>query len=78
MGGQGGGRSRLGGARIILRLVLIATLLAIVVVFALINSQRVTVDFLFDEQRMRLGFALLIAGGLGVLVGLLFSFNMRR
>lgn len=71
------GGSRMGRARMGLRLALIAVLVAIVAVFALINSQRVTVDVLFDEQRMRLGFALLIAAGLGVAAGLLLGLRRR-
>jgi uncharacterized integral membrane protein len=45
----------------------IAILLLMIFVFQ--NSQKVTVDFLFVETETPLIFALLVAGGLGALIG---------
>lgn len=45
----------------------IAALLLLIFVFQ--NSQKVTVDFLFVETETPLIFALLVAGGLGALIG---------
>lgn len=78
MSEQKSGRSLVQTARLGYRVVVIALLVAVFVVFVLVNSQKVTVDFVLDDVRMQLAFALLIAGGLGFGAGLLFSWNRRR
>jgi uncharacterized integral membrane protein len=47
----------------------LAVLVVLVIIFIALNSQRVTVDFLFFDASMPLIFALLITTVLGIVIG---------
>jgi uncharacterized integral membrane protein len=49
---------------------LIVVLVALAILFAAVNFQEVEVDFIVGEANTPLVFALLIAGGLGFVIGL--------
>ncbi len=59
------------------RLIGAGIVLAILLLFVLLNNDKVEVNLLIISPEMRLGFALLIAAALGFLAGLLFP-RFRR
>jgi uncharacterized integral membrane protein len=51
------------------RTYVLAIAIVVLLIFVIQNSQKVSVDFLFTDTQTPLIFALLIAGGLGALIG---------
>jgi uncharacterized integral membrane protein len=51
------------------RFYVVATALVLLAIFVIQNSQRVPVEFLFTSVDTPLFFALLVAGGLGAIIG---------
>ena len=51
------------------RIYVLVIAIVVLVIFVAQNSQKVNVDFLFSETQTPLILALLIAGGLGALIG---------
>ena len=64
---EGATRSEGRGARFYLTIVLVA----IGILFIAVNFQKVTIDFVVGEANAPLVVALLIAGGIGFLIGLI-------
>jgi uncharacterized integral membrane protein len=62
-------RSGTGDRRAMVRVVVIVVLVAVLVWWALANSQRVKIDFLVFERRSRLVYALALSALIGVVVG---------
>jgi uncharacterized integral membrane protein len=60
------------------RLIVAAILIILVVWFALVNSQRVTIDFILFERRARLIYVILGSAALGMLAGALLRRHRRR
>jgi uncharacterized integral membrane protein len=71
---EGAPRSQGRGARFWL----IVALIAVAIVFVAVNFQEVEVDFIVGEANTPLVFALLIAGGLGFVIGLALPRLRRR
>jgi uncharacterized integral membrane protein len=59
------------------RLIGAGVILFILLLFVALNSEDVEIDMLFFDADMRLGFALLLAGALGFLVGFLMPRGRR-
>jgi uncharacterized integral membrane protein len=59
------------------RLVAAAVVLGLLALFIVLNSEKVEIDMLLASTDIRLGWALLLAGALGFLAGLLFP-RLRR
>jgi len=51
------------------RIILVVIVLAIVIAFALANTDRVHVDYLVAERNSRLIYVILVTAGLGAIVG---------
>jgi uncharacterized integral membrane protein len=60
------------------RLIVAAILIILVVWFALVNSQRVTVDFILFERESRLIYVILGSAILGAIAGALLRRHRRR
>ena len=59
------------------RLVAAAIILALLLIFVLLNSEEVEIDVLVADTDIRLGWALLLSGALGFLAGFLFPRSRR-
>jgi uncharacterized integral membrane protein len=59
------------------RLIAAAIILALLLLFVLLNSEEVEIDILVADTDIRLGFALLLSGALGFLAGFLMPRSRR-
>ncbi|HVM39381.1 MAG TPA: LapA family protein [Acidimicrobiia bacterium] len=60
------------------RLILLAVLLTILLLFGIANSQSVKVDYLLDDRRVPLVWVILISAVVGAILDRLTSFARRR
>ena len=70
-------RSRADHSALISRLIVLVVVLGALILFIVKNSQEVDIDLVFWDRSLPLAWGLLIAGALGVVIGLLLPWIRR-